>query len=186
MARERWERDERRALRRRRRDHRRRRRHEQRQERVEAEDELTPRERSVEAARRRGAAKARLVRSFVEYLLVVGVLSIFFPPAAWVVGIFWGLGLAGGFAKRFVEPTLRERWVNREVERELARTVSRERRQIEGEHSRRIEELSASIAHEIRNPITAAKSLVQQMGEDPASAENVDYAKVALDELDRV
>ena len=36
------------------------------------------------------------------------------------------------------------------------------------------------------NPITAAKSLVQQMGEDPTSAENVGYAKVALEELDRV
>jgi len=49
-----------------------------------------------------------------------------------------------------------------------------------------MEELSASIAHEIRNPITAAKSLVQQMGEDPGRQEQVEYAKVALDELDRV
>ena len=32
----------------------------------------------------------------------------------------------------------------------------RERRSLEGEHARRLEELSASIAHEIRNPITAA------------------------------
>src|SRR5262249_52893166 len=47
-------------------------------------------------------------------------------------------------------------------------------------------ELSATIAHEIRNPIAAAKSLVQQMGEDPVSGENVEYAKVALEELDRV
>ena len=43
-------------------------------------------------------------------------------------------------------------------------------RAIEGKHARSLEELSASIAHEIRNPITAAKSLVQQMGEDPQSA----------------
>jgi signal transduction histidine kinase len=49
-----------------------------------------------------------------------------------------------------------------------------------------MEDLSASIAHEIRNPITAAKSLVQQMGEDPASHENLEYAEVALSELDRV
>jgi signal transduction histidine kinase len=49
-----------------------------------------------------------------------------------------------------------------------------------------LEQLSAAIAHEIRNPITAAKSLVQQMDEDPASVENVEYAKVALEELDRV
>jgi signal transduction histidine kinase len=49
-----------------------------------------------------------------------------------------------------------------------------------------IDELSSSIAHEIRNPIAAAKSLVQQMGEDPTSVENVEYAKVALTELERV
>ena len=49
-----------------------------------------------------------------------------------------------------------------------------------------IDELSSTIAHEIRNPIAAAKSLVQQMGEDPTSVENVEYAKVALEELDRV
>ncbi len=36
------------------------------------------------------------------------------------------------------------------------------------------------------SPIAAAKSLVQQMGEDPVSVENVEYAKVALEELDRV
>ena len=64
--------------------------------------------------------------------------------------------------------------------------MTRERRQLGEEHAQRLEELSASIAHEIRNPITAAKSLVQQMGEDPRSRENVEYAKVALDELDRV
>src|SRR5438067_12993161 len=49
-----------------------------------------------------------------------------------------------------------------------------------------IDELSSSIAHEIRNPIAAAKSLVQQMGEDPTSVENAEYAKVALEELERV
>ena len=49
-----------------------------------------------------------------------------------------------------------------------------------------LDELTASFAHEIRNPIAAAKSLVQQMGEDPTSQENVEYAKVALDELQRV
>ncbi|MFP6606338.1 MAG: HAMP domain-containing sensor histidine kinase, partial [Myxococcota bacterium] len=37
-----------------------------------------------------------------------------------------------------------------------------------------------------RNPVTAAKSLVQQMGEDPLSGENINYANVALEELDRV
>jgi signal transduction histidine kinase len=64
--------------------------------------------------------------------------------------------------------------------------VTRSRRELEGRHARSLEALSASIAHEIRNPITAAKSLVQQLGEDPGSGENVEYAKVALAELERV
>jgi two-component system sensor histidine kinase HydH len=65
-------------------------------------------------------------------------------------------------------------------------TVHQERRVLKTEHNRSVEELTASIAHEIRNPITAAKSLVQQMGEDPRAGENIEYAKVALEELDRV
>ena len=72
--------------------------------------------------------------------------------------------------------------MSREVE--TSRPVAR--RSLEDKHARSLEQLSASIAHEIRNPITAAKSLVQQMGEDPSSRENVAYANVALEELDRV
>jgi len=62
----------------------------------------------------------------------------------------------------------------------------RERATMQTEKQASIDELSSSIAHEIRNPIAAAKSLVQQMGEDPTSVENVEYAKVAIEELDRV
>src|SRR5215475_4240359 len=54
------------------------------------------------------------------------------------------------------------------------------------ENQASLDELSSTVAHEIRNPIAAAKSLVQQMEEDPQSVENIEYAKVALDELDRV
>jgi signal transduction histidine kinase len=147
---------------------------------------LSREELAYEEARRRAAAKAKLVRSFAQYVVVVGVLALVMRPVAWVVGICWGIALAGEFIKKHLEPTLRQRWIDREVYRQLDRTVSEKRRELEGEHTRRIEEISASIAHEIRNPITAAKSLVQQMGEDPASPENVEYAEVALEELDRV
>jgi len=102
------------------------------------------------------------------------------------VALGWGIGIVFHYFGVMVAPGLRQRLIDREVTREVAASVPRERRNIEGRHARSLEQLSASIAHEIRNPITAAKSLVQQMGEDPASRENVDYAKVALDELDRV
>ena len=64
--------------------------------------------------------------------------------------------------------------------------VSSERRHLEGEHHRSLEQLSASIAHEIRNPITAAKSLVQQIGEEPNGPDQVEYARVVVAELERV
>jgi len=147
---------------------------------------LSREELAYEEAHRRAAAKAKLVRNFARYAVVVGVLALVIPRVAWIVGICWGICLAGDVIKKHLEPTLRQRWIEREVHRQLDHTVSERRRELEGEHTRRIEEISASIAHEIRNPITAAKSLVQQMGEDPASPENVEYAEVALEELDRV
>jgi signal transduction histidine kinase len=77
---------------------------------------------------------------------------------------------------------LKERFFDPAVERELRR----ERVVMQSEKQASIDELSSTIAHEIRNPIAAAKSLVQQMGEDPHSVENIEYAKVAIEELDRV
>src|SRR5256884_973348 len=77
---------------------------------------------------------------------------------------------------------LRERYFDPAVERELRR----ERATMQTEKQASIDELSSSIAHEIRTPTAAAKSLVQQMGEAPTSVENVEYAKVAIEELDRV
>ena len=105
---------------------------------------------------------------------------------AMIVALSWGIGLGSHFFGAIVAPDLRRRYVEREVARQVQSSAPRERRSLEERHVRSLEELSASIAHEIRNPITAAKSLVQQMGEDPASNENVEYAKVALEELDRV
>ena len=83
------------------------------------------------------------------------------------------------------------RWIHERVfepavQREVQREVTREKEVLRTEKQASLDELTASFAHEIRNPIAAAKSLVQQMGEDPTSNENVEYAKVALDELARV
>jgi two-component system sensor histidine kinase HydH len=101
------------------------------------------------------------------------------------VAVFWGIGVVcHWFAVQ--APELRRRWVEDEVNKKLSTSVSQERRVMQTQHNRSVEELTASIAHEIRNPITAAKSLVQQMGEDPSASDNIEYAKVALDELDRV
>ncbi len=149
--------------------------------------ELTPEEQAYREARRRAENKLKFVQHFVSYFFVcVFLLFLTGRFVATMVALGWGIGLASHFFQAIIAPDLRRKWVSSEVDRQVARTVSVERRAAEDEKLRSLEELSASIAHEIRNPITAAKSLVQQMGEDPASMENVEYAGVALEELDRV
>jgi signal transduction histidine kinase len=149
---------------------------------------LTPEEEAYREARRAAEHKIRFFQHLVSYTFVILFLLFVTRSAfvATVVGLGWGIGLASHFFQVIVAPNLRQKWVRDEVERQVARTVSRQRVVLEDEKLRSLEELSASIAHEIRNPITAAKSLVQQLGEDPSSSENVEYANIALQELDRV
>jgi signal transduction histidine kinase len=149
--------------------------------------DLTAEEQAYVEARRAAARKMGFLAHLVPYASVCTfLLFVAGFRAAMVVAMAWGIGLACHWFFAIVAPGLRERLVSDEVERRVETGVKHERRQLAGEHAQRLEELSASIAHEIRNPITAAKSLVQQMGEDPSSRDNVEYAKVALDELDRV
>jgi signal transduction histidine kinase len=154
---------------------------------VETESELTPQERAYKEATKAADEKIRFFRHFVIW----GATCVFilyvagFTPAL-IVALSWGIGLAAHGYGSIVAPSLRRKWIDDEVNRRVGTSITTERRAIESKNQRSLEELSASIAHEIRNPITAAKSLVQQMGEDPASSENVEYARVALEELDRV
>jgi signal transduction histidine kinase len=134
------------------------------------------------ANRRIGFIGHTIVYSCTGLLLLV--VAGFFVTL--IVMLSWGIGLAAHGFFAVVAPVLRERWMQEEVPGRVKSGVDVERKQLEGRHARSLEQLSASIAHEIRNPITAARSLVAQMGEDPSSAENVEYARVALEELDRV
>jgi signal transduction histidine kinase len=161
-------------------------RHAQRRRRRRPRD-LSPEERALEEAQRRANMKLAFMTHFMTYASVcVFLLFVAGFRAAFIVALAWGIGITAHFFATHVAPDLRRRYVQSEVSREIQNNAPLARRSIEDKHVRSLEELSASIAHEIRNPITAAKSLVQQMGEDPASVENVDYAKVALEELDRV
>jgi signal transduction histidine kinase len=120
---------------------------------------------------------------------IVVIVLLIVPPLSWlgfILAIVWGIKFARRYFSLSVEPGLRERLIEDEVQKEVHVNVSRERRSLEGEHSQSLEQLSASIAHEIRNPITAAKSLVQQIGEEPESPDNPEYARVAVEELARV
>ncbi len=165
---------------------RRRDRHARRRRRAEKR-ELTPEERAYKEAKEAANARIGFIAHLIPYLavnLLVLVAGGFRPFFFCALG--WGIGLAAHYFSAMVAPRMRKRIIEQEVSARVHADVSRERRSQQTEQAKRIEELSASIAHEIRNPITAAKSLVQQMGEDPGARENVEYASVALDELQRV
>jgi signal transduction histidine kinase len=148
---------------------------------------LSPEEEVLRRARRRAAAEAGFYGHLMSYLGVIAFLALinlfttWYPWFLWPA-LGWGFGLFAHWMAVFGSHTLKQRYFDPAVERELRR----ERAEMQTEKQASIDELSSSIAHEIRNPIAAAKSLVQQMGEDPTSVENVEYAKVALQELDRV
>jgi signal transduction histidine kinase len=143
---------------------------------------------ALRRARRRAAAEAGFYAHVVSYLGVIAFLALVnlltSPSYPWFLwpALGWGLGIFCHWMGVFGSRALKRRFFDPAVEREL----QRERVTMQTEKQASIGELSSSIAHEIRNPIAAAKSLVQQMGEDPTSVQNVEYAKVALDELDRV
>jgi signal transduction histidine kinase len=152
-----------------------------------AKRKLSPEEKAYREAR--AAANQRI--GFMSHAIAYGSVCFFllfvagFRPAM-IVALAWGIGLAVHGFGALVAPKMRRRIIEREVGQRLGPDVHRERRTMETAQAHRVEELAAGVAHEIRNPITAAKSLVQQMGEDPQAGENVEYANVALAELERV
>ena len=130
--------------------------------------------------------RAELLLRAGKRLLIVVLLLVFLTPLGIVAMFFWAAKYGRRLVTMLVEPRLRERLVENQMSRHIHANVSQERRDLADEHAHSLEVLSASIAHEIRNPITAAKSLLQQMREDPEAEDNEEYAQVALAELERV
>lgn len=149
--------------------------------------EWTAEERRYRAARIRANRRIRWLVHLVSYgsVLTLILVSSRSLRATVIVAFAWGIGLALHYVTSILAPSLRERWIAEEMGRHVERGADR-LHAAEHANARSLEDLSASIAHEIRNPVTAAKSLVQQMGEDPVSPDNIQYARVALEELDRV
>src|SRR5438094_1312979 len=148
---------------------------------------LSPEEEALRRARRRAGAQAGFYAHLMSYLGVIAFLALinlFTTRYPWFIwpAFGWGIGLFSHWMAVFGSHLVRERYFDPAVERELRR----ERAAMQTEQQASIDEASSRIGHAVRNPIAAAKSLVQQMGEDPTSVENVEYAKVALEELERV
>jgi signal transduction histidine kinase len=144
-------------------------------------------------ARVRDEAQARARRAiwFIGHVAIVAAVCLFLavvatPFAALVVGLGWGVGVVAHGVFGVLGPELRSRWVDAEVARRVQTSVGDERRALAGAHDRALAELCASVAHEIRNPIAAARSLVQQMAEDPTATDHAEFGRIAAEELDRV
>ena len=154
---------------------------------AEERDVDTSEQAILKRAKKRANAELGFYSHLTSYLSVIAMLALInvfttrYPWFLWPA-MGWGIGIFSHYMAVFGSRKLKDRYFYPAVERE----VRRETIEARTDKQASIDELSASIAHEIRNPIAAAKSLVQQMGEDPRSIENVEYAGVALDELDRV
>jgi signal transduction histidine kinase len=160
---------------------------EKRRRRREREDE-DPEKVVLRRARMWAAAVIGFYGHLASYAGVIALLFVInmltSPTRPWFLwpAFGWGIGVFCHYMGVFGSRWVKERFFDPAVERE----VRREKAAMQTEKQASIDELSSTIAHEIRNPIAAAKSLVQQMGEDPTSVENVAYANVALEELARV
>src|SRR5713226_5967593 len=149
---------------------------------------------AYERARKRAAAEAGFFVHLMWYGIIIGFLFVInlltggFGSYPWFIwpALGWGFGLASHFGAVYGWRWVHDRVFEPAIQREVLREVTKEKEHLRTEKQASLDELTATFAHEIRNPIAAAKSLVQQMGEDPTSHENVEYAKVALDELARV
>jgi signal transduction histidine kinase len=124
---------------------------------------------------------------FVMTCALLLVTAGFFP--ALIVALAWGIGLACHGLFAVLVPALRTR--SRTLPQAPMPQMSAAPRSSPSHppdepRARALEELSAAIAHEIRNPITAAKSLVQQILEEPAGPDTAEHARVVIGELDRV
>ena len=148
--------------------------------------------RAYELARKQASREAGFYVHLMWYGIVIGflfLLNMFTSPFNWWwqwPAFGWGFGIVSHAAAVYGWEVIRQRVFEPAIQREVREEVTKEKEVMATEKQASLDELTASFAHEIRNPIAAAKSLVQQMGEDPTSQENVEYAKVALDELQRV
>lgn len=141
---------------------------------------------ALRAAQRRTAHRIAFTIHAVIYASVFLLLAVLFLPAAIIVALAWGIGLAIHGTVVLFALGLRERWIAEELARELPAARADERRSAGQAHQKDVERLAASLAHDIRNPIAAAKSLVRQIAEEPAAETTPEYARVAEQELDRV
>ncbi len=126
--------------------------------------------------------------------------ALYDAEVTWVVPIrspqkLWGhlfvsagaLGTAAGGAKlETLESFTRQLALVLDSADLLGRAVTVERELAQAEKLAAVGEMAARVAHEIRNPVTAARSLAQTLAREPNSPANAEHAEIITRELDRV
>jgi signal transduction histidine kinase len=144
-------------------------------------------------ARSLGTAELRtlalpLREALVEAQVSLGATALVTPRRRWGY-LFIRTGWLGGFFSE-EDHDLFEAFVNQlalllDTADLLDRTVAIQRRLGHNEKLAAIGETAARIAHEIRNPVTAARSLAQQLAREP-DATHAAELQLILEELERV
>lgn len=120
---------------------------------------------------------------------IVGVVPIVSPRQRWGV-LMISTGLLGAtFSdgdERGLEAFADQLALLLDSAELLARALAVERSLAHAQKLAAIGELAARVAHEIRNPLTAARSLAQQLCGEPLGAVDREYAGLIVTELDRV
>src|SRR5688572_24342758 len=99
------------------------------------------------AKRARSRATARV--AFLGHAVIFGATNLLLAwiwlPAAVIVALAWGVGLAAHGFFGVVAPVLRDHWIEQEIAAVVPRARADERRVTEGRHARDVERLAASL-----------------------------------------
>ncbi|MEE9282106.1 MAG: hypothetical protein V3V67_18220 [Myxococcota bacterium] len=133
-------------------------------------------DRAYRRARVHAARRAAFWDEVVRYCVITCLLLWIIRPIGIIVAICWGFKLWSRYSRLELGPRLRERWTERELERDEELAPRRRQR-----HGRRRYAPRAP-----RDPRSEARTLLVRMGDDPNSSANLELAKSALADAEGV
>ncbi len=151
---------------------------------------LTPEQTALRDAKR--AADARIgfmIHGTIYSLVIFGILVSGGFGAAFTTAIFWGIGLASpGFIGAIAGPDLRKRWTEERAAPPHARTRCHSSRRDLERPPRAPRRAPVGCRSRTRSAIRSPprRAWCSRWARTRRSHENVEYAQVALQELDRV
>ena len=88
------------------------------------DDVMTTEERAYRDARVLAEKKVKVTGEAIRFGVITTVLLMIFPPVGFIVMLWWGIGLGRRFYFLVVEPKLRKRFIEEEVNKQVRATLS--------------------------------------------------------------